>query len=404
MKRITGSLLTILVFLCGVAVLGNAQERILRMPGNGSAVSQELPKPDPAKAFSYHPHPFAGYSTGQIEKLIVEPAVTGLPLWTYNVVAAQDGKPYSGMMVGRSPFLRGKIPMAVPTMVIPIKFEFLDGNGNVAYTFDPDAADPCAGGNTTTNLVLNSPILNNSAYTMNGVNVGNTQYEDAFQRANFWTLINGANYHLTLTPAKQPTLTITVGSGGWAVGSGSCSTLGAIEINAWDAFVQSTLLAFVGAQPNGLPLFFNHNVVWYITNTSNCCVLGYHNATAASPPQTYSLSDFESSGAFPSTFNDTVVMSHEVGEWMDDPLVSNPTPPWGNIGQVGGCQNNLEVGDPLTPTNFGSVFLNGFTYHLQELVFYSWFYGGASLGAGGKYSNNGTFHGDAKICPPGGTN
>jgi hypothetical protein len=27
-----------------------------------------------------------------------------------------------------------------------------------------------------------------------------------------------------------------------------------------------------------------------------------------------------------------------------------------------------------------------------------------SLGSGGKFSNHGTFGGDAKVCPPGGTN
>jgi hypothetical protein len=57
---------------------------------------------------------------------------------------------------------------------------------------------------------------------------------------------------------------------------------------------------------------------------------------------------------------------------MDDPLVNNATPAWGNIGQVTGCQSNLEVGDPLTGTAFTAT-LNGFTYHPQELVFFSWF-------------------------------
>jgi hypothetical protein len=50
------------------------------------------------------------------------------------------------------------------------------------------------------------------------------------------------------------------------------------------------------------------------------------------------------------------------------------------------------------------VTVNGFTYHVQELAYFSWFYGGASIGAGGKYSSNGTFRGYARLCPPGGTN
>jgi hypothetical protein len=94
-------------------------------------------------------------------------------------------------------------------------------------------------------------------------------------------------------------------------------------------------------------------------------------------------------------------MSHEIAEWLDDPNGSNPVPPWGAEGQVqaGSCQNNLEVGDPLspgfgTPTNPFSVLMpNGVTYTLQELAYFSWFYGGASLGSGGLYSDNGTFTG-----------
>ena len=46
---------------------------------------------------------------------------------------------------------------------------------------------------------------------------------------------------------------------------------------------------------------------------------------------------------------------------------------------------------------------NGLTYRLQELAFFSWFFGGPSLGTGGKYSSNGTFGGYANLCPPGGT-
>jgi hypothetical protein len=39
------------------------------------------------------------------------------------------------------------------------------------------------------------------------------------------------------------------------------------------------------------------------------------------------------------------------------------------------CQNNLEVGDPLSGTNFSPIGgRNGFTYHLQELWFFSWLY------------------------------
>jgi len=76
--------------------------------------------------------------------------------------------------------------------------------------------------------------------------------------------------------------------------------------------------------------------------------------------------------------------------------VINGTPAWGHVGQVAGCQNNLEVGDPLTGTEAPRIVMpNGFTYHLQELAFFSWLFGNPSLGIHGWDSNNGTFLTDA---------
>ena len=105
--------------------------------------------------------------------------------------------------------------------------------------------------------------------------------------------------------------------------------------------------------------------------------------------------------------SDASIASHEIGEWMDDPLAYNPTPPWGNVGQVSGCQANLEVGDPLSGTLMPPITMNGKEYQMQELAFFSWYFNKAndpSVGAGGKFSSNGTFQGPAKACPPGGTN
>ena len=82
---------------------------------------------------------------------------------------------------------------------------------------------------------------------------------------------------------------------------------------------------------------------------------------------------------------------------MDERSVCvNPTPAWGHIGQVNFCQDNLEVADPLTGTNISPIVgKNGFTYHLQELAFFSWFYSSPSIGLHGWFSNNGTFMTDA---------
>jgi hypothetical protein len=97
---------------------------------------------------------------------------------------------------------------------------------------------------------------------------------------------------------------------------------------------------------------------------------------------------------------DAAVASHEVGEWMDDPYAVNELTPWGHIGEfLTSCTTLLEVGDPLDGNAYTEyppiVMSNGFTYHLQELAFFSWFFGPPSIGIHGWFSDNATFLTDA---------
>jgi hypothetical protein len=141
-----------------------------------------------------------------------------------------------------------------------------------------------------------------------------------------------------------------------------------------------------------------YNVAWFVGKTSECCVGGYHGAFG-NPAQTYSPFLFDLTGVFGVGTEDTDIAAHEVDEWQDDPLGTNATPAWGHVGQVTGCQSNLEVGDPLTGTNFPNVTMpNGYAYHLQELAFFSWFYGPPSIGAGHKFSDDGTFTSAQGAC------
>jgi hypothetical protein len=143
-----------------------------------------------------------------------------------------------------------------------------------------------------------------------------------------------------------------------------------------------------------------YNVVLYNRNPNNCCFLGYHGAytNGSGVLQTCSTTEYDTEGGFGAGISDTSIMAHEVGEWMDDPTVGNPVPLWGHIGQQGGCQNNLEVGDPLTSTNITVLMPNGHTYHLQELAFFSGFYDQTpSIAVNGWYSSNNTFTADAAV-------
>jgi hypothetical protein len=177
---------------------------------------------------------------------------------------------------------------------------------------------------------------------------------------------------------------------------------GAVEVNWLESYLENTLLPSLKTQglisETTFPMFLIHNVVMYDTVTSNCCILGFHwYITTAAGRQTYGISDYESSGRF-TGIADVSVLTHEVAEWADDPFGNNPTKPWGHIGQVSGCQSNLENGDPLSGTTV-SITKSGFTYHPQELAFFSWFYHSSpSLGVNGWFSNNGTFTSAAAPC------
>jgi hypothetical protein len=330
---------------------------------------------------------------------------TTIPLWNYSIVSPLDGHTYSGAMVGRSPFFHGARTTNVSTIIVPLKIVFSNN-----ATFDPTATDStCSPSGTPLSLTQKSPLFTALDITMGGVDMGVTQYVDAFQRANFFSNVSltGSSYHTALSPVTTlSAVTVNVpaadGSTFSTTAFGGCGgTIGVMNINWFDPEVTGTIipsLAASGVGPTTFPIFLLKNVVMTSGTPSfpsNCCILGYHGAFG-SPLQTYSPADYDTSGIF-SGVSTVTAMSHEIGEWMDDPTGNNPTPLWGNVGQVSGCQGNLEVGDPLSGTEFPALLAaNGFTYHMQELAFFSWFYRQVpSIGVNGWYSDNGKFTSDA---------
>jgi hypothetical protein len=83
-------------------------------------------------------------------------------------------------------------------------------------------------------------------------------------------------------------------------------------------------------------------------------------------------------------YQDVDDFSHETAEWMDDPFGHTPGP----------CNGYLEVGDPLVPYGTSAYHsytgLNGFSFHLQDLVFLKYFGAGAPYTS---YGNQFTFQG-----------
>jgi hypothetical protein len=394
-----------------------------------------------------HPPRLRGYITVKpashtaVEGLKNELLATGktnksmLPLFTFSVESDRDGNNYTGVIVGADPFHNGgNRDVQVKTFVVPLIVTFNSvatgftpspppvGTitiGPGVTTIDPTVPDTAClanGPNNPTTLLLQSPLFQNSIFDMGGTIVGDTSYIDAFQRGEFWEALgkNGQeNYHLKLSPTLLSPIKINIPADqGVVIGTnifGACDPLGDISFAYFDNLIQTSILpslASQGVDPSTFPILLMKNVVTAetpLTNLNLCCFLGYHSSTSTVPFQTYSPLEFDTAGLFANA-SDTTVMSHEIAEWANDPFGDNPTPAWGGTGQVppGFCQNNLEVGDPLTGTNFPPVFMpNGFTYHLQELTFFSWFFTSTSVGINGWFSDDGTFLHDAgPVCVP----
>ncbi len=330
-----------------------------------------------------------------------------VPMWSYQITSPLDGMSYSGTMIGSSPFFNGLRTTSLPVVLVPLIIVMPDGG-----TFDPTVVDSCSLSNTITPLgqVQGSPVFQPAFFSMNGISLGTGLYSDEFQRANFYSAnvsATGNSYHTVLSPITTiaaQTIHIPTNEGAtYDIGCGG--RLGVMDFATFDSIVTGTLIPALASQnvnPTSFPIFLMHNVVMADPGTSldgNCCILGYHGAFG-NPVQVYAPVDYDSSEVFVNP--DISVLSHEVDETMDDPLGTNPTPAWGHVGQVlDGCQNNLEVGDPLTGVSFPSVRMpNNLTYHPQELAFFSWFFRqNPSIGAGGKYSDHGTFQtGAGPVC------
>ena len=305
----------------------------------------------------------------------------GLATWSSSFVSGGTTYPYT--MVGTDPS-KGSATTTVPTTIVPLILKF--SNGTV---FD---------GTQKVSNTTSSPIFNKAKFSS-----GTTQYGDAIQRAEFWKLVKVAkNYHVlvgTPTIATAITITVPAADGKTATDSSTGKTIGIININWFDPQLQN-LLVSQHFTANMLPIFLANNV--YLSNgapaLANCCIGGYHSAVQNSAGlQTYIFSINADAGIQGGFGEDVSALSHELAEWLNDPFTNTTVPNWVSpIAPQYGCNNFLEVGDPLV----GVVFtVTGFTQHMQDEAFFSWFARQKpSIGISGRYTYLGTFKGLSKVC------
>lgn len=329
----------------------------------GSALAQDAPAQAPRARYAVlpaHLHP------------AIAPPPQSLQSW--NGSFTYNGTKYTYNMVGAAP--SSNTTATITTYIIPVKIVIT--NRNVTKTsFDP--AHVLSNGNTVTTNTVKSPLFDSTTtYVQGGVNVGTTQYIDAFQRANFWgTVSSHPNTHLHLNVSVQAEQTLSPSRTYGKTGSPFGFTTALVDINWFDSQVP-TLISKFGIQPNAFPIFLLYDT--YLTQGGGCCIGGYHSSEGSiSNPQAYAEATYvDHVGAFS---QDVSALSHEIGEWADDPLTVNFN---GNNTPCG----ILEVGDPEEgDANFGAFHyvLHNFTYNLQDLVFLPYF------GAPGSTSLHGWF-------------
>jgi hypothetical protein len=325
---------------------------LLAVASAGTAFAQDATDTMPA-------HPRYARLTPQLRNDVATPAT---PLTTWNGSFVYKSKTYNYNMVGNAPST-GK-SLTVPVVIIPIALKYV--KKGTTTIFSP--ATKQSNGLTAVQNTVDSPIFQNMNWvTPEGTNLGTTQYEDAFQRGNFWGTVSAApGYHVLLAqPKVLPLVTLNVPSADGAVSTEFGITVGTADINWFDAQLQSFITSHPLIKPTMLPIFITYNS--YLTE-GGCCIGGYHNSMGSSAaPQAYAHFTYIST---PGIFSqDVSALSHEAGEWLDDPLVVKTA---GNPVVCG----ILEVGDPEEGfPNYGAFpyTLNGFTYNLQDLTYLEYF-------------------------------
>ena len=287
--------------------------------------------------------------------------VAPLPTFNFSITAAGSlgGGTFTGSIVGRSPLNRGKTTTTIPTQLIPLVITITDTSTNppTTITYDPTKPDLCVANTPTdVDIIANSPIFTNNPWTMNGVSIGNTQYIDAFQRAQFWSNVQGTPYHLILQRSTLAAQALSFSGSNRRVtcAGGTVNTfIGNVDINTFDAAVRNLITNVLPPTVNigTFPILLTKEVFFGGD-------LGYHSAIsfATIPPtfQIYSPFGIDTTGFFP-TLPDALVLSHEMGEAINDPFVKpHGTPAWGQVGQVfrpppnpPACQDNSRSGTRL---------------------------------------------------------
>ncbi len=316
-----------------------------------------------------------------------------IPFYSGTIKSPLDRVDYSYRIAGRDP-TKSNTTTAVLYKPIALRVRFADGT-----VLDP-SKPACGDSMSVMKRAFSGPNFGRVPLTSNGASVGTVQITDGFQRAEFWKILKGRGYHTVLKSVAAPTVVdLNAPAGSLTSKTSLCPgnghKVGVVDVDAMNRIIVS--LATKRAGPKQIALFLTYNVFEYYIDPSRGLIGGFHSSFGVNgDTQVYTIATYNDKGIFKKpAMADINTLTHELGDLLDDPFPLSDTkvnlvPPWGGVGQVpkGSCQSNLETGDPLTGTAF-AVRYNGFTYHPQDLAFFSWFYRTKSSGSGGKFAFKG---------------
>lgn len=303
---------------------------------------------------------------------------TDLPTWE-GLFRDQTGKTIKFRMVGTAP--PSNTTTVIPVYIVPVKLVF---PGAREDQFDPEA-HMASNGLTIMQNAISSPIFDSTTdYTQGGTDLGRTQYVDAYQRGNFWSLVsNYTNYHVLLgDPQHLIEKRIVVAPEDGRIGKIHGVTVGFMDLAKFDDKLKDVIQKSNQIWSGALTIFVTYNI--YLLQDGRCCTAGYHsifpkdNKTYTYLHATYIKAEHSERDFLG---KDVSTLSHEVGEWMDDPFISNTV----------NCSNpllsprkTLEVADPLK--GLFPYSLNDFVYHMTSFVFLSYFGAPVRQSVNGWYS------------------
>jgi hypothetical protein len=316
-----------------------------------------------------------------------------------------DGVVYTSpfVMIGNNPQVGGTT--VIPANITTVSLQLLNAGGGVQTTvpYAPFEA-----------LTTQSPNFNSFKYS-----VGNTQFGDAVQRAEFFNVM-APNWHTLLTPSIVNRATIQVPQSvqieffdgtiitvpGYITSTASDGStvvymldllFNVLDFNQAVNDIDGGMFATNAMNYHTYPNTFLFSVVDEAGDLS-CCVAGFHEyiydpTVNPSPRWIYAFASWVSPGVFGGGFQDIAGLSHETSEALNDPFGNNIVPTWQFPGIPGACQANLETGDPVEVLPQATVPVplkekgKTFVYHPQTEALLEWFeIGNPSYAIGGAFS------------------